>query len=142
MTINSRVPMVHFSDGPRTHQPDRNTLDAAIDRRPYRLNLKISGTGAGELLFRADMRYKKGYIIHFDGEKATLFRLRRGKRKEIVSAPAPLGKYALTIAGSRFTLKDAHGGWVWKARDRSIRSGVRMRFDIGDQKWTTVGRLL
>jgi hypothetical protein len=39
-------------------------------------------------------------------------------------------------------LKNARGGWVWKARDRSIRSGVRMRFDIGEQKWTTVGTLL
>ena len=134
--------MQHFEDGPRTDQPRRNTLDAAIDQRPYRLDLTVTGTGAGELLFRSDLGYKNGYVIRFDGENAILLRLLRGVRTEIASAAAPLGKYSLVIAGSRFTLKKANGAWVWNAKDDAIPRGLRMRYKLGSQKWTTVGRLL
>jgi len=134
--------MKHFEDGPRTAQPGRNTLDAPIDHRPYRLDLTVTGTGAGELLFRSDMRYKNGYVIRFDGENAILFRLLHGVRTEIASAPAPLGKYSLIVAGSRFTLKKANGGWVWHTTDNAVPSGLRMRYKLGSQKWKTVGRLL
>lgn len=134
--------MKEFRDGPRVHQDRRNTLDAAIDHRPYRLDLTITGTGAGELLFRSDMRYKNGYIIRFDGENAILFRLFRGQRTEIASAAAPLGKYSLIIAGSKFTLKKPNGAWVWHTTDTAVPTGLRMRYKLESQKWTTVGRLL
>ena len=134
--------MKHFEDGPRIAQPGRNTLDAAIDHRPYQLILTVRGTGAGELLFRSDMRYKNGYVIRFDGENAILFSLVHGRRTELASAPAPLGKYSLIIAGNRFTLKKANGGWVWHTTDDAVPSGLRMRYKLGSQKWTTVGRLL
>lgn len=142
MTINSRVPMAHFEDGPRIAQPGRNTLDAAIDQRPYQLVLTVKGSGAGELLFRSDMRYKNGYVIRFDGEQASLFRLLRGKRTELASAPAALGTYSLIIAGNKFTLKKHTGGWVWQTTDSAIPAGLRMRYKLGAQTWTTIGRLL
>lgn len=135
--------MQHFKDGPRTHQPGRNTLDAAIDRRPYQLDLTVTGSGAGELLFRSDLRYKNGYVIRFDGENAILFRLVGGVRTEIASAPAPLGKYSLVVAGSKFTLKKRNGSWVfWQTTDTAVPTGLRMRYKLGSQTWTTVGKLL
>ena len=139
MTINSPIPMRHFEDGPRT---TKGTVDAAIDQRPYELNLTVSGSGSGELMFRSDLGYKNGYVIRFDGKNAILFKLVRGVRTEIISAAAPLGAYSLVVAGSRFTLKKPDGSWVWNATDTAVKKGLRMRYVPGSQKWTTVGRLL
>jgi hypothetical protein len=142
VTVNSPIPMKHFKDGPRTHRTGRNTLDAAIDHRPYRLDLTVSGSGAGELLFRSDLQYKHGYVIRFDGENAILYKLVGRVRTELVSAPAPLGAYSLVVAGSKFTLSKPDGTWVWHTTDTSVPAGLRMRYAIGSQSWTTVGRLL
>jgi hypothetical protein len=139
VTVNSPIPMQRFEDGPRTA---RGIIDAAIDQRPYQLDLTVTGSGTGELLFRADLRCKNGYLIRFDSKNAILFRFVGGVRTQIISAAAPLGAYSLVVAGSQFTLKKPDATVVWDVTDTAVQTGLRLRYSVGLQSWTTVGKLL